>query len=125
MIARYNELLLLLIPVLLILRVVVIRNGSLAMPEVSEVKTMAEDVVDLTVRAAEEPAVEQAETVELQQLISTAEEQAAAEMTMPKAEEKVGEAPKFVVKPEPKAVNEGQTVVFECELSGEPIPEVQ
>jgi len=90
---------------------------------VSEVKTMAEDVVDLTVKA-EEPEVEETATVELQQQQAAVEEEA-AELTVTKAEEKVGEAPKFLVKPEPKAVEEGQTVVFECDLSGEPMPEVQ
>ena len=101
----------------------VVRNHRLATPEVSEVKTMAEDVVDLTVKA-EEPEVEETATVELQQQQAAVEEEA-AELTVTKAEEKVGEAPKFLVKPEPKAVEEGQTVVFECDLSGEPMPEVQ
>jgi len=48
-------------------------------------------------------------------------EEAVAEMTL----EKAGEAPKLLVKPEPKVVEQGQTVVFECQATGEPAPEVQ
>ena len=73
------------------------------MPEVSQVQTVAEDIVDLTIKA-EQPEAEES-----------------AEMVL----QKVGEAPKILVKPEPKVVQEGQTVVFECEMSGEPVPEVE
>jgi len=90
------------------------------MPEVSEVQTVAEDVVDLTVKA-EQPA----ETEESVTLVQQPASEATAEMMLEKTEEKVGEAPKIRVKPEPKVVEEGQTVVFECEATGEPVPEVQ
>jgi len=88
------------------------------MPEVSEVQTVAEDVVDLTIKA-EQPEVEESVSIALQQ--QPAAEEESAEVTM----QKVGEAPKIMVKPEPKVVEEGQTVVFELEASGEPVPEVQ
>ena len=93
------------------------------MPEVSEVQTVTEDVVDLTVKP-EQPQPEESATVELQQQQPAAEEET-AELMVQMVEEKVGEAPQFLVKPEAKVIEEGQTVVFECELTGEPIPEVE
>ena len=95
------------------------------MPEVSEVKTAAEDVVDLTIKTVEQAEVEESATIELQQQ-PAAEEEATVELTVvEKAEEKVGEAPKFLTQPQPRVAEQGQTVVFECELSGEPMPEVR
>ena len=81
--------------------------------EVSEVQ----DVVDLIVKP-EQPEVEEAVSLEIQQPVA---EEESAEMVV----KKEGEAPKFVAKPEPKVVEAGQTVVFECDLTGEPTPEVQ
>ena len=96
-------------------------NGRLSMPEVSEVQTVAEDVVDLTVKAEEQQTgVEESATMELQQQPQPDAEEAEAEMVV----EKVGEAPRFLALPQPKVVQEGDTVVFECELTGEPMPEV-
>ena len=93
------------------------------MPEVSDVKTVAEDVVDLTVKPEQPATEEESATLELQQ---PAAEEAEAEMTLQKAEEKVeGEAPKITATPQPKVIEEGQTAVFECEATGEPVPEVQ
>jgi len=92
------------------------------MPEVSEVQTVAEDVVDLTIKP-EQPEVEESVSLEMQQQPAVEEE--AAELILQKTEEKVGQAPSFAMKPEPKTVDEGQTVVFECEATGEPVPEVQ
>ena len=94
------------------------------MPEVSEVQTVAEDVVDLTVKP-EQPEIEESVSLEMQQQQQPAAEEEAAELMVQKVEEKVGEAPKIVSKPEPKVVEEGQTVVFELEATGEPVPEVR
>ena len=92
------------------------------MPEVSEVKTLVEDVVDLTIKPAEEAEVMESATLELQQ--QPAAEEAEAELTVPQEEEKIGEAPRLLVMPEPQTVEQGQTVTFECQLTGEPTPEV-
>ena len=89
------------------------------MPEVSEVQTVAEDVVDLTIKP-EQPEIEEAVSLEMQQQQPAAEEES-AELVM----KKEGEAPKIVMKPEPKVVQAGETVAFECQVTGEPTPEVQ
>jgi len=95
------------------------------MPEVRQVETIAEDVVDLTVKAEQPTDVEESATLVVQQAPQPAEESAEMMMLVQKAEEKVGQAPKVLVRPEPKVVQEGETVVFECQMTGEPLPEVQ